>query len=206
MKHLKFLLLHGSFNGPNEKWLHWLEKELKGMGQDVVFPQFPVETWNTISEQGKNYKSKVQNVESWIEMLRPLLDTSVEDCEYIITAHSTGPAFSLHAIQKLGLTVSMAIWVAPFLEKLNKAWQVDVVNTDFVNKSVLNIDKLRKSIRKSIVIYSDNDKYVGEEYSLAFAKLFSSETILMSNAGHMNNSAGFITFPLVLELIKDQLL
>ena len=80
-------------------------------------------------------------------------------------------------------------FISPFLEKLNTLWQIDKVNETFY-KTNFNFGKIKKLIPVSIVIYSDNDPYVGR-------KLMEK---LIINGGHFNKKAGFEKFPQLLKL------
>lgn len=118
--------------------------------------------------------------------------------------HSLGPLFILHVVEKFDLKLDSAIFISPFLEKLNKSWQIDLVNKTFY-KSDFNFEKLKKLIPVSYVLYSDNDPYVDKKYSLDFVNKLGSSVILVRGAGHMNQEANLNEFPLVYELCKTRL-
>lgn len=198
----KVLLLHGSFNGPSEKWLSWVKAELETKGYEVYFPILPTVSFEEVTEKGKLFVENVQSKDIWLNQLRKDLPST--DGGWIVVGHSTGPIFSLHAISKLGLNVEKAIWVAPFMEYLDKTWQVDLVNSSFVDLSSLDLNNVDEHIDKSYVIYSDDDPYVDMELSRNFAEMFNAEEILVKGGKHMNNSAGFETFQLVLDIILDK--
>jgi predicted alpha/beta hydrolase family esterase len=192
------LIFHGSFSGPDEAWLDWLELSLKEQSMNVIFPKLKTESWDDVTEGGKDYVCKKQNLDKWLDCWKDLnID---KDVEYSVVGHSTGPVFSLHVIKELKLKVKKAIWVSPFYERLNKAWQTDLVNESFVSAD-LDDQFLNAHIDEAYVIYSDNDPYVDRCYSENFANRFNAEKILVKDGKHFDKSTGRKDFPLVRDLI-----
>jgi predicted alpha/beta hydrolase family esterase len=118
--------------------------------------------------------------------------------------HSLGPLFILHAVTKYNLHLDSAIFVSPFLDKLQRSWQIDHVNSSFY-KIDFDFDLIKKLIPTSYVIYSDDDPYVHKNYSLMFAHALGSSTILVKRGGHMNSEVNLNEFSLVFDLCLTRL-
>ena len=63
---MKFLLFHGAFGSPGSNWLPELKDKLESLGQEVIAPAFPVETWEYITRTGDKISSQQQNLDNWL--------------------------------------------------------------------------------------------------------------------------------------------
>lgn len=199
-----YVIFHGSYGSADSHWFPDLKKNLELHGQQVYIPQFPVENWDEVTKMGPNQIPVNQSLASWFKVFEEVkAKLSIND-KWCFVGHSLGPLFILHLADKYNMMLDSAIFVAPFLRKLNKYWQIDKVNETFY-KTNFNFNKLRRLIPLSYVIYSDNDPYVDREYSEEFARKLNSKTILISQGRHFNSEAGWIKFPLVLDLCKKKL-
>lgn len=201
---MQFVIFHGSFGTPEKNWEPYLKTELEKLGQDVLTPAFPVDTWDRVTELGENHQSDIQNLANWTKTFEEKVLPYVKKNEPIcFIAHSLAPVFLLHMIDRYNLQLDCAIFVAPFLEKLHRSWQIDMVNNSFY-KTDFDFDKLQKQIPLSYVLYSDNDPYVPIEKAKDFAKKLQSREIEIKGGGHFNEDAGYKEFPLLLELCKTR--
>lgn len=200
---MQFVIFHGSFGTPEGNWFPYLKSELEKQGHTVLVPAFPVDTWERITELGEDHPSEIQNLSNWTQTFEnevlPKLDRNQPIC---FVGHSLAPVFILHMVDKHNLHLANAIFVAPFLEHLGRSWQIDVVNKSFYKKD-FDFEKLRSLIPHSYVIYSDNDPHVPVERAKAFAEALHSEEVLVKGGGHLNETAGFTKFPLLLTLINE---
>lgn len=202
---MQFVIFHGSFGTPEKNWEPYLKSELEKLGQDVMTPTFPVDTWQRVTELGENHPSDIQNLANWTETFeKNVLPNLKKDEPICFVAHSLAPVFLLHMIEKYNLQLDSAIFVAPFLEKLNRSWQIDNVNNSFY-KTGFDFAKLRTLIPVSYVFYSDNDLHVPIEKAKDFAKVLGSKEIEVKNGGHFNEDAGFTKFPQLLDICKTRL-
>lgn len=198
---MQFILFHGAFGNSSENWLPWLKRELEKLDQTVFVPQFPVDDWDEVTQKGLSVKPKHQNLYNWLrefEKLQKKLDPKQKIC---FVGHSLACVLMLHVIDKFNLSLSGGIFVSPFLEKLNRLWQIDHANASFY-KTDFNFERLKKQIGGSYVVYSDNDPYVATSYPIQFAEKLESKRILVKNAKHFNGEAGFTEFPLILDLCR----
>lgn len=200
-----FVIFHGSFGTPKKNWEPYIKNELEKLGQQVLTPGFPVDTWNRVTQLGENHASDLQNLHNWTKTFEDdVLPKLKTDQPIYFIAHSLAPVFLLHMVQKYKIQLAGAIFVAPFLEKLNRSWQIDNVNESFY-KTDFDYEKLRQFIPASYVLYSDNDPHVPQEKAKDFAIKLGSEEIEVKNAGHFNEDAGYTEFPLLLNLCKKLL-
>lgn len=198
---MHIVIIHGSFGSPQGNWFPWLKAELEKKGHRVLVPAFPVDTWERITELGENHPSEIQSLENWTKIFEKEVLPSLETNEPLaFIGHSLAPVFILHMVEKYNINLTKAIFVAPFLEHLGRSWQIDVVNKSFY-KTDFDFEKLQKLIPHSFVVYSDNDPHVPIERAKAFAKALHSEEVLVKGGGHLNESAGYKEFPLLLKLI-----
>ncbi len=181
------IIIHGTGGNSNENWFPWLKAELEKQGCRVFVPNFPTPT--------------NQSLENWLEVFKDYEQYLDENS--IVVGHSLGPAFLLTIIENLQRPIKAAFLVAGFLKKLNKPEFVES-NKTFVEK-VFDWAKIKGNCKKFYVINSDNDPHVPLEKGKEFAEKLATELIIVKNAGHFNEEAGFTKFDFLLEKIKHEL-
>lgn len=200
---MKFLLFHGAFGRPESNWFPELKDKLESLGQEVIAPRFPVDSWDDVTRNGPSAPPKHQSLENWLaafeDVRKPL-----QGKKLCFIGHSLGPLFILHVVERYNIKLDCAFFVSPFLDKLNRSWQIDHVNQSFY-KTDFDFGKLKKLIPISYVLYSDNDPYVDKNHSVFFAKSLDSSLIFVKKAGHMNSEVNLNEFPLVLDLCLTRL-
>jgi len=195
---MRFIIFHGAYGNPEGNWFPELKEKLENLGQEVLIPKFPVDNFDEIS---RKVKPKYQNLENWFKVFEKIVKRL--DGKICFVGHSLGPLFILHVVDKYNLKLDSAIFVSPFMRKLDD-YRFDNVNKTFY-KTNFNFKKLRKLIPISYVLYSDNDPYVDKKHSLEFAKKMNSSLILVNRAGHMNSEVNLNEFPLAYELCKSRI-
>ena len=199
---MKFVIFHGSFGSPEGNWFPELKEKLEHLGQEVIVPKFPVDSWDELTKTpGKKLN---QSLETWLKAVEKTYKTFQKDDKLCFVGHSSACLFILHILSKYNIKLDSVIFVSPFLEKLNKQWQIDLVNKTFYKKD-FNFEKLKSLIPISYTLYSDDDPYVDKKYVMEFAKKISSSKIFVKKAGHMNSEVNLNEFPLVYELCKTRL-
>lgn len=200
-----YVIFHGSYGCAGDHWFPDIKKNLELNGQQVYTPQFSREDWDEVTKLGPNQTPINQSLTSWMKVFDKLKTTIITKDKLCFVGHSLGSLFILHLVDKYNISLDSAIFVAPFLRKLNKSWQIDKVNETFY-KTDFDFHKLLKLIPLSYVIYSDNDPYVDREYSEEFAEKLNSKMILIRKGRHFNTEAGWTKFPQVLNLCKERIL
>ncbi len=179
-------IIHGIGGSPSENWLPWLKNELKKLGCRVLVPQLP-----------NPEDPKLQNWLDAFEKYKPQLENS------IVVGHSLGVAFLLSVIERLDKPVKAAFFVAGFTTPLDNPEFDEFIGT-FVGKQ-FDWNKIRRNCGKFYVMNSDNDPYVPLEQGRNLAKNLKAELIILKNAGHINEEAGFTRFDFLLEKMKGEL-
>lgn len=203
---MKFLILHGSFGSSEGNWFPSLRDKLEMLNQKVVLPQFPVEDWAEMTSKGRSYVPVHQNLGNWMTFFEKNVYPDVKNEKIVVAAHSLGPLFFLHLLDKFDLNVDAAILVSPFLfvPSNDDLWQIDLVNAAFY-KEDFDFAGLRGKISQSYVLYSDNDPYITVDKPLEFAQKLGSSTVQVMGGKHLDADANLKEFPLVLELCKSRI-
>ncbi len=178
-----FVIIHGSYGSPFENWFPWLVNALEKEGKKVLAPQFPC---------GED----CQNYDNWCAVLNAYKHLLNNKTTFI--GHSLAPAFIVDYLIDNNMIVNNLFSVAPFYDKINIP-EFDKVNTPFFNNR--NLEKVTALTQKRVCFISDNDPYVPNSLSFDFANRIMAETIIIPYAGHFNASAGFRTFPQLLDTV-----
>lgn len=202
---MQFVIFHGVYGSPKANWFPYIKNQFEGIDQKVIAIQFPVDDWDEVTEAGPQVPPKNINLQNWLSVFKkqilPQLDKNNRIC---FIGHSLGCVFILHILNTFNISLDSAIFVSPFLEKLNTVWQIDHANKSFY-KTDFNFKKLQNLLPISYILHSDNDPYVKMKYITRFIKKINGIPILVKGAKHMNAEAGFTKFPLVFELCKTRI-
>ncbi len=180
-------IIHGAYGHPQENWFPWLKSKLEKLGCRVFVPKFPT--------------PKNQTLEKWLKIFEKYKQYLNENS--ILIGHSLGPAFLLNVLEKLNKPVKAAFFVSGFAGLLGNPG-FDKINKTFVDKS-FNWKRIKQNCKKFYVFHSDNDPYVPLKKAQELAKNLDVSVILVKNAGHFNEKAGYTKFELLLEKIKNEL-
>lgn len=159
---MTFVLFHGSFNSyeqVKEFWLPEIEKYVLPLGHKIIFPHFPTDSFEAITEAGPQAPAEKQNLETWMQVFGEYYPQIKVEKELVFVGHSLGPLFMLHVLEKHAFKLKRAIFVSPFLTSPGSKWQIDVVNRSFY-KSKFDFGKLQKLVPVSEVLYGSDDPYV----------------------------------------------
>ena len=63
---MKFVLFHGAFGSPEGNWFPQLKEKLEALGQEVIAPQFPVDSWDEVTKVGEKAPLKNQSLQNWL--------------------------------------------------------------------------------------------------------------------------------------------
>jgi predicted alpha/beta hydrolase family esterase len=179
-------IIHGTYGYPGENWFPWLKSELEKGGFTVFVPKFP-------TPENQSLKNWIEVFEKYQKYLNP---------ETIIIGHSLGVPFLLNVLEHLDKPVKAAYFVSgstgsignPVFDKLNESFSHD-----------FDWKKIRKNCPKIFVFHSDNDPYVPLKKSEELSKNLGVKIILVKNAGHFNEKAGYTKFELLLNYVKTEL-
>jgi len=201
---MTFVLFQGSYNSHEhlEKW--WLPKFLENvapLGHKILMPQLPVDDYDEVTAAGPQTTTK-QNLEAWLAAFENFYPQIDNEKELVFVSHSLGPLFVLHVLEKYSISLDAAIFVCPFLEKLQKSdWQINLVNSTFY-KTDFDFAKLRKLVPISYVLYGTNDPYVENSQSLSFAEKMGSSLVQVVGGGHLSKEKNV---DLIVEMAKTRI-
>lgn len=178
------LLIHGAYGNPGENWLPWIKNELEKAGHIVYVPQFPT--------------PEHQSLENWFSVFEDY--QQYLNTESIIVGHSIGVGFILNVLEQKETPIKASFLVAGWVGLLNL--EIDAINKTFIDRD-FNWEKIKTNCKQFVILNSDNDPYVPLELSQHMAQQLGTPVTLVAGAGHFNEKAGFIEFPLLLEKINE---
>ena len=182
---MNVFIIHGSFGNPEENWFPWLKGELEKLEHKVFVPAFP-------TPEGQSLAVWMNAFEEYKQYL---------DEETIFVGHSLGPAFILNVLEGLNKPVKAAFFVAGFVGSLNNP-EFDELNRSFADR-VFDWKKIKENCRQFFVFYSDNDPYIPIQKAQNLGQMLDTKPIMVKEAGHFNDAAGYTKFPALLEKIKN---
>lgn len=180
-------IIHSAYGTPEENWIPWLKNKLEEMGQNVFVPRFPT--------------PENQNLDAWMKVFDAYRQYLGSDS--ILVGHSIGVAFILNVLEGLDRPVKAAFLVSGF-KALIGIPEFDEINRTFVERR-LDWNKIRKNCEKFIMFHSDNDPYVPLANAEEVAKNLGIKIILVKGAGHFNQKAGYTSFDLLFEKMKEEI-
>jgi predicted alpha/beta hydrolase family esterase len=183
------IIIHGAYGDGTENWLPWLKSELENLGHQVYVPRFP-------TPEG-------QNLENWLKVFKSY--EKLLDEKSIVVGHSIGPAFLLSILEKK--KAKAAFFVAGFIGAFTGKWadpSFDVINKTIAEKP-FDWNKINDNCKRFYLFYSDTDPYVPTEKAFELGGHLGVKPILVKDAGHFNEQAGYKKFELLLDNIKKEL-
>ena len=183
----KAIIIHGTFGSPDENWFPWLAEELRSKGYEVTVPKFP-------TPEG-------QNLKAWTEVFEK--EVGKLDSDVTLIGHSLGVGFIAKLLSGSDTKIESTHLVSGFLGPLGLE-EFDPLNASFVTGD-FDWEKVRTNAGEVYVYNSDDDPYVPLEKGKELAKHLGTELIVVPNGGHINSSAGFDKFQLLLDRLSGPL-
>lgn len=185
---MKIIIAHGSFGKPHENWIPWLEEELDNLNIEYLTPTFPT--------------PKYQNYDAWKKVLDLYYDFGCFGNDTIFIGHSCGAIFLAKYIIEKRIKCKGYISVAGYNNFISGDELMDSLNSTFyVDDSKLADLVLYAENRVSI--YSNNDPFIPQHKLEGFCKEIDADKEIILNGGHLNKSAGIISFTELLDIIKN---
>lgn len=185
MKKTNVIIIHGAYGNPEENWFPWLTEQLKHKGFNVHAPHFPTPEHQTLIEWKNAFKKEVGELRE----------------NTILIGHSLGVAFILSLLEDANKPIIASFLVSAFLGNLGLP-DFDLINAPFFEKD-FDWKKIRENAGKVFVYNSDNDPYVPLSKGYEVADLLETNLIVIPKGGHINASAGFTSFPKLLEDVNN---
>lgn len=182
----RVFIIHGYTDRPGKNWFPWLQRELEQLGAEVTVPAMP----NTLAPW----------YHKWLNHLQQVVGEVDEDTYFV--GHSLGCPTILRFLENLpeGKKAGGAVLVAGFAESIHLT-QLNSFTSDQWND-----DKIKRSVGEIVLINSDNDQHVPLAIGERMRDRFDAKLVVLHDAGHINEKAGYSEVPLVrdklLELLK----
>jgi len=188
----RVFIIHGWEGHPENNWFPWLKKELESRGFEVIVPAMP--------------ETERPKIETWVPYLEKLVGTPNKDT-YLI-GHSIGCQAILRYLQNLheGSKIGGAIFVAGWVSLTPIATRTEeekkVVKPWF--ETPLYFDKIRKTTKKFVAIFSDNDEFVPLEKNIeTYRDKLGAKIIMEKGKGHFSDDDGVKELPIVLNKLLE---
>lgn len=182
---LKVFIIHGAYSNPNENWFPWLKNELEKLSIRVFVPKFPT--------------PEKQDLNNWLKVFKKYIPYIDE--ETIFVGHSLGPVFIMNILENLDQPILAAFFVSGFTGLLGQP-EFDEINKTITNRKFY-YSKIKNNCKKFFIYNSDTDPYVPLDKGCELARKLNGKLTIVKNGGHINASAGYTEFPLLLKDIKD---
>lgn len=179
----KFFIIHGTHGSPDGNWFPWLKAELSIIGHEVIVPEMPT--------------PENQSLENWLQAFGSQAGDVGEDDTII--GHSAGATFLLRVLEKRSSPIKRAVFVSGFTSTIGIP-EYDRLNSSFIEEE-FDWARIRRNAERIICIHGDNDPYVPILQSLELASNLHVQPISIKGSGHLNSESGYLTFPLLLELL-----
>jgi len=175
-------IFHGVGGHSRENWFPWLAAELTKKDFTTIVPDFPHADHPVLAE--------------WLDHFQQF--ESQLDERTIFVGHSLGSAFALRLLERMRQPIHACILVAPVWGVMGNAF--DPVMRTFT-ESPYDWKTIQRNAEHFSVIHADNDPYILLTKSEELARNLGVDVTLVPGGGHLNTTAGFAKFPLLLEHI-----
>ncbi|MBU2522705.1 MAG: alpha/beta hydrolase [Nanoarchaeota archaeon] len=165
----RVFIIHGWGGCPDKGWLLWLNKELSSKGFEVHSLEMPNKEEPKMGE--------------WINFLKLNVKNPDEDTYFV--GHSIGCQAIMRYLgtlnsAKIGGVIFVAGWFS--LKGLESEEENEIAEPWL--KTSINLNNVKKIIKKSVAIFSDNDPYVPIRDSKIFQRELGSKVIFEKKKGH----------------------
>lgn len=180
---MTIVILHGINGFAGKHWQQWLHDELIKEGHKVIMPTLP--------------DPEHPDRRAWQDTIEKLVkDENLT--RLIIVGHSLGVPAALDVIEAISTPIFSLVSVSGFY----RAYGEDL-NDYYMQERKIRMDKVRRNVKHAAVFYGDNDPYVPQKELQALADELDVSPIIIPGGGHLNTSAGYETFPQLLDSIKS---
>ena len=180
---LNYLIVHGTYGYPEENWFPWLKNKLSA-NANVVVPKFPTPEGQTLA--------------SWLTIADAAIKNWTPDSTVLI-GHSAGAVLVLRMAEKAKKPFRAVYPVCPFAQPLNLP-QFDPLLSSFVEPP-FDWQAVQRGAKTITCFAGDDDPYVPLGYSDKVARPAGAALIVIKKGGHLNEAAGYLEFPRLLEEI-----
>lgn len=177
----RVIIVHGSYGNPSENWFPWLADEVRRQGHEAAIPTFPTPTG--------------QSLATWRDVFQREIGELVP--AMVLVGHSLGAGFILNLLEESDQAIAGTFLVSGFVGNLGLD-EFDQVNKTFVCRD-FQWERIRRTAGETHVYNSDSDPYVPLARGKEIAEALGVTLTVVPNGGHINASAGFRSFPQLLQ-------
>lgn len=185
---MNILLVHGSYGKPFENWFPWLEDELAKKSISCIIPSFPT--------------PEHQNYNDWSKLLDYYRDMGIINEETILIGHSCGAICVTRYICDNDIKVKSLITVSGYNNYIGNDAHIDNLNSSFYCDNE-KLKKVKNLVTARVSFISNNDPFISNEALISFSKTIDSQLVIVKDAGHFNEKAGYIKFTQILEYLNS---
>jgi predicted alpha/beta hydrolase family esterase len=191
----RVIIVHGWHDSPEGSWLPWLKAELTSRGFEVVVPAMP--------------HPETPDIRSWTSALAKAVGTIDKEmyfighsigCQTIVRyLESSAKAEGLLSAPVPARSVGGILFVAGWFMLTNLSEEEQSIANSWLTTPI-DFAAVRKYVRKSTAILSDNDPYVPlEKNRTIFQEQLGSQIIIVSDKGHISGEEGYTKLPEALD-------
>lgn len=188
MSKSNIIIVHGAYGHPFENWFNWMRIELEKLGIECLVPQLPTPNG--------------QELKNWLQLFSSTISPIINH-DTILIGHSLGAAFLLRWLEQANQTVSTTILVGSFIGNVG-IQKFDKINKSFFT-SPFDWHSIINKSKQFFCYHGSNDPYVSRSNFDFIAKNLRARKIIISQGGHLNEAAGFSSFPQLLIQLKTLL-
>ena len=181
----RVFIVHGWDGRPQNGWFPWLKKELEERGFKVFVPAMP--------------NPSEPKIETWVPFLSGAVGTP--DSETFFVGHSIGCQTIIRYLETVpeGTKVGGAVFVAGWYNLRNLETEEEKRIAGPWVHTPRDDEKIRRTLGKSVAIFSDNDPFVMPENQISWKEKVGAQIIVEPGKGHFSGSEGVFELPLALE-------
>ncbi|MBI3631944.1 MAG: serine hydrolase family protein [Candidatus Vogelbacteria bacterium] len=183
----RVIIVHGWESYPDDCWFPWLKRELEARGFEVIIPILP--------------HPEIPEIKSWVKTLGEAVG-AINESTYFV-GHSVGCQTILRYLQTLSLDQKIAgvVFVGGWFSLMGLETAEEKLVASPWLKTLINFEKVKSILSKSVAIFSDNDQWVGLDNQNIFKALLGSEIIIEHNKGHFDRASNIFELPSALEAV-----
>lgn len=180
------IIIHGAYGHPEENWFGWLKAELRARKIDCHVPQLPT--------------PDNQSLQSWLDAFAIQYSKHIH-AHTILVGHSLGAVFLLRWLEQSTQSVYASILAGAFLGEVGMP-KFDIINQSFFAQP-FNWQRIQQQCQAFYCFHGSNDPYVKRKNVDYLANQLDAKKIIIANGGHLNEAAGYTSFPHALALIEQ---
>ena len=168
-------------------WRPWLKTELEKLGHEVLVPEMP--------------DMDAPVIDKWVGKLAEVVGKPNKDTYFI--GHSIGCQTILRYLESIDTEVGGAVFIAGWFNLKNlEDGETEEIAKPWI-ETLINLEKVKTVLPKSILIISDNDPFdCFEENKQKFSQIMT-RGIVIPNAGHLSAEDGFTELPEALSALTS---